>query len=107
MDPLQVDVLTDVAEQGTPTVSEFSLAQNYPNPFNPSTTISFSLAQPAHVRLDLYNQLGERVASLVDEHRAAGYHSVKLNGSTLASGVYYYRLHAGDFVATRKLLLLR
>ena len=103
--------------------SEFGLSQNYPNPFNPSTTIQFALAKESHVKFEIYNQLGERIATLVDETRQAGYYSEQFNATGLASGIYFYRLQArptdggqaGDpsagsghgFVATKKLLLLR
>ncbi len=106
-DPIQVDVLTGVAELSAPTVSEFSLAQNYPNPFNPSTTITFAIPKAVHVKLEVYDLLGERVASLVDEERTAGYHSSTFVANTLATGLYFYRLQAGDFIATKKLMLLR
>jgi len=85
----------------------YALAQNYPNPFNPTTTIQFSLAREARVNLALYNLIGQRIMTLIDEVRAPGSYSVELDASRLASGVYLYRLEAGNFVATRKLVLLR
>ena len=86
---------------------EFSLNQNYPNPFNPSTTITIALPHDAHVSLEVYNTLGQDVAQIVDGPMTAGYHSVVFDGSRLASGVYLYRMKAGDFVATKKLILLK
>jgi len=83
------------------------LQQNYPNPFNPSTTIKYKLPKSSEVRLSVYDMLGREVSVLVNEKRNAGVHEVKFDGSNLASGVYFYRLQAGDFVQTRKLLLLR
>jgi hypothetical protein len=88
-------------------VTAFSLAQNYPNPFNPSTTIRYGLPHRSIVSLVVYNILGQKVSSLVQEAQDAGYHEVRFDGNNLASGVYFYRLQAGSFVQTRKLLLLR
>ena len=87
--------------------SAFSLAQNYPNPFNPSTTISFSLTEPSRVRLDVFNVTGARVATLVDREMTAGEHSVAFNARGLSSGVYFYRLQAGDKTQMKKMILLR
>jgi predicted amidohydrolase len=85
----------------------FALEQNYPNPFNPSTTIKFGLPHNAHVTLRIYNVSGQGVATLVDQNKVAGIHTVQFNGSNLASGVYLYRLQAGNFTQTRKFTLLR
>jgi hypothetical protein len=82
------------------------LYQNYPNPFNPSTTIKYELPKPSVVRLNVYDMLGREVSVLVNERREAGVYEVKFDGSTLASGVYFYRLQAGNFVQTHKLSLL-
>jgi hypothetical protein len=81
--------------------------QNYPNPFNPSTTIKFEIPQSSVVRLSVFDMLGREVSVLVNERRDAGVHDVKFDGSNLASGVYLYRLTAGSFVETRKLVLVR
>jgi hypothetical protein len=86
---------------------EFGLGQNYPNPFNPSTTIRFELPKAAHVSLGVYDILGREVSVLVNERRDAGVHEVRFDGSNLASGVYFYRMQAGDFVDSKQLLLLR
>ena len=93
----------------------FELKQNYPNPFNPSTTIEFALPRPAFVTLKIYNLLGEEVASLISEQRMAGIHKFDWDARGLASGVYLYRLQAGDpshrsgqsFIQTRKLILIK
>ena len=86
---------------------EVLLKQNFPNPFNPSTTISYGLPQKANVSLVVYNTLGQAITTLVDREEEAGYHVAHFDGSTLASGVYFCRLTAGEFVRTSKLLLLR
>jgi len=86
---------------------QFELAQNYPNPFNPSTTISFALPKDSHVSLKLYDLLGREVQSLVDESLTAGYHQVTFDGSSLATGVYLYRMTSGSFTASKKLLLVK
>jgi hypothetical protein len=87
--------------------TQFSLMQNYPNPFNPSTTIKYDLPRASQVSLTVYDVLGREVSALVNDRRDAGVYEVKFDGSNLASGVYYYRLQAGSFVQTKKLLLLR
>ena len=86
---------------------KFALQQNYPNPFNPSTIINFSLAKSGQVTLSVYDILGQEVALLVNERTEAGVHEVKFNAGHLASGIYFYRLQAGSFVETKKLLLVR
>jgi hypothetical protein len=84
----------------------FALEQNYPNPFNPTTTITYGLPHRSQVSLMVYNTLGQQVAQLVSGEQEAGYHEVRFDASGLSSGVYFYRLIAGEFVQTRKLLLL-
>jgi hypothetical protein len=83
------------------------LHQNYPNPFNPSTTIKYALPKSMMVRLSVYDILGREVSVLVKERRDAGVHEVKFDGSNLASAVYVYRLQSGDFVQSKRLVLLR
>jgi len=85
----------------------FRLDQNYPNPFNPSTTIRYGLPVKSHVTLTVFNTLGQEVATLVQGEKEAGYHEVKFEAYGLSSGVYFYRLIAGNFVHTRGLLVIR
>lgn len=86
---------------------EFELQQNYPNPFNLSTEIRFVLPESAHVRLEIYNLTGQRLATLVNEQFEAGYHDISFDADNFASGVYLYRIHAGEFVQTRKMMLVK
>jgi hypothetical protein len=86
---------------------EIQLIGNYPNPFNPTTEISFSLSQASHVKLEIFNIMGQHIETLVDGYREVGVHSVIWDGSAVASGVYLYRLEAGDFVEAKKMMLLK
>ena len=88
-------------------IETFSLSQNFPNPFNPVTVIEYALPKSGDVSLTIYNLLGEEVTRLVSENQQAGYHKVNLDASSLVSGIYFYRLQAGDFVRTRKMVLLK
>ena len=85
----------------------FALEQNYPNPFNPSTTIQYDLPVAGFVTLKVFDVLGREVAVLVQEYLKAGQYNVTFNAEGLPSGVYLYRIQAGDFVATKRLLLLK
>jgi hypothetical protein len=100
-------VLNAVNERQGEVPQHFILSQNYPNPFNPSTTIKFELPKTSHVILTVCDVLGREVSVLVNEKREAGVHRVSFDGSNLASGVYFYRLQAGGFVQTKKMLILR
>jgi photosystem II stability/assembly factor-like uncharacterized protein len=90
-----------------PIATGFALDQNYPNPFNPSTTIRFGLPNRSQVTLTLFNTLGQQVAVLKEGEQGAGYHEVRFDGKNLPSGVYFYMIQAGEFVATKRLLLLQ
>ena len=88
-------------------VATYTLAQNYPNPFNPITKIYFGIPKPEHVKLDVYNTLGEQVTTLLNERMVQGQHSVSFDAHDLASGVYIYRLEAGDFFQTKKMVVIK
>jgi hypothetical protein len=97
---------TGVDEQWSQLPSRCALEQNYPNPFNPSTTIKYELPRSSMVELSVCDILGREVSVLVNERRDAGVHEVKFDAAGLSSGVYFYRLKAGEFVQTKKLLLV-
>ena len=86
---------------------EFSLSQNYPNPFNPSTTIKYAIPERAFVELKVYDILGSEVVSLINEEQDVGYYEIDFNAAKLSSGVYLYQLKAGEFIETKKMLLLK
>jgi hypothetical protein len=101
----RVNITSVTDANGIPT--DYVLYQNYPNPFNPSTTIRYDLPSSTHVTLKVYNTLGQEVATVVDETQEPGHRSAQFDASDLPSGVYLYRVQAGDFVQSKKLILLR
>lgn len=107
---LAQSTVVDVDDQGRVSVQQpntFRLNQNYPNPFNPSTTIAFDVAKESKVKLTVYNVIGQEVTTLVNDVRPVGEYKITWNASNLASGVYFYRLEAGGFVMTKKMLLIK
>jgi hypothetical protein len=104
---------SDVKREETANIPEdFSLSQNYPNPFNPSTVIEYSLPQSAHVTIEIYNLLGQKINILVNEDQKVGFYRLDWDGkdkqgNELASGVYFYRIQAGDFVKCKKMTMLK
>jgi PKD repeat protein len=85
----------------------YRLDQNFPNPFNPSTEIAFAIPEPMHVKLSVYNVVGQHVMTLVDGELPAGDHQVSFDGSSVGSGIYLYRLEAGDVVSTKKMIMIK
>jgi len=107
-DTLYIENTVDVEDQGTLlSPNSYNLAQNYPNPFNPTTTIQYSIPQHSNVTLKVYDILGNEVATLVNEEKGRGVYSVSFDASQLSSGIYLYRLQAGSFIETKKMILLR
>jgi hypothetical protein len=102
---LQTGNYTDVKKMELP--KAFALRQNYPNPFNPTTTIRFALPKTSNVQLEIYNILGQRVVTLVNEVREAGYYNELFNANNIASGVYFYRLQAEGYTNVKKLVVLK
>ncbi len=98
--------ITAVGNENT-LLNKFSLEQNYPNPFNPSTAIQYAISSIQFVSLKLYDVLGNEVASLINEEKPVGAYEIQIDGSKFSSGVYFYKLQAGNFIETKKMVLLR
>ncbi len=101
-----ISSITGIEDENTTHVG-YRLNQNYPNPFNPSTEISFSLAKSSFVIMEIYNSLGQKVAALINNKMNSGSYKVKFNASNLSSGIYYYKIQAGEFQSVKKMLLLQ
>src|SRR5690606_8604547 len=86
---------------------QYYLSQNYPNPFNPETIIKYQIPSAGRTTLKIYDLLGNDVATLVDEFQSTGRYEIKFNGSSLSSGIYFYRLQSDSFVETKKMILLK
>jgi len=100
------DIATSTEDESTLPKS-FGLKQNYPNPFNPVTNIRYTLSRSAEVNLVIHNLLGEEVTVIVNEIQSAGEYQAEWDASDFSSGIYFYRLVAGDLVQTKKMLLLK
>lgn len=98
---------TGIDDQNFNQPGDFNLYQNYPNPFNPATTIEFYIPNAGVVNLSIYNILGEQVKTLINEERPAGKHSIQFSANNLSGGIYFYKLQAGSFEETKKMILLK
>jgi hypothetical protein len=98
-------ILPETIEIGL--IRTFALSQNYPNPFNPATIINYQLPVESQVSLKVYDMLGNEVATLVNEIKTAGEHQIEFNAGSIASGIYFYRLQAGSFVETKRMMLMK
>ena len=98
---------TNIGEDHIRTISDFRLKQNYPNPFNPLTSIDFQIPNSEFVTLGIYNILGQKVATLVNEKKQSGSYNVKWDADKHAAGVYYYQLKAGEYLEVKKMVLLK
>jgi|GEM_PF-1206245 len=105
--PVTSDITNGVGDAKEVIPTEFALLQNYPNPFNPSTEITFTLSAQVRATLRIYDMLGREIATLLDDEKSPGKYTVKWDAGKNSSGVYFYRLIAGDFLQTRKLMLLK
>jgi len=106
-DPNWFGIVLSVEQTGNGVPAQYELGQNYPNPFNPSTKISFAIPTASVVTLKVFNVLGQEVATLVGETLNAGSYEVPFDASRLSSGMYMYRLEAGQFTATRKMVIVK
>lgn len=107
VDTIVVGNPTGVDDPPASIPEKFEVSQNYPNPFNARTAIEYSLPQDSHVRIVIFNLLGQNIETLVDQNKTAGIHQVVWNANDVPTGVYFYRLEAGDFTQTRKMLLAK
>jgi hypothetical protein len=98
---------TGITINGDEIPKTYSLSQNYPNPFNPTTNIKFGLPKASNVKIVVYNIKGQEVAVLLDEYKQAGTFTYMYNANGLASGIYFYRITAGDFTETKKMTLIK
>jgi photosystem II stability/assembly factor-like uncharacterized protein len=101
------EVITSIDNVKNIKPDQFELSQNYPNPFNPSTKIKYSIAKEGRVKLTIYNSIGRKVATLVDQNKPAGNYSVQFNKSNFASGIYLYRLESGNYSYVKKFMLIK
>jgi len=103
-----VNIFVSIAPEDDLIPKRFELSQNYPNPYNPVTRIKYAVPKPTHVRIEVYNVLGQRVKILLNENKLPGYYTVDFDASSLASGFYIYRLEAsGGFSAVRKMIVTK
>ena len=99
--------LTSVTKEVNHIIKDFALSQHYPNPFNPTCTINYSIVKEGNVKLTVYNSIGSKVATIVNEYKQPGNYSAHFNGSSLASGIYLYRLESGNYSAIKKFIVMK
>ncbi len=99
-------IITNVSESDI-VINKYSLSQNYPNPFNPVTNISYTLPKASKVKLEIYNLLGQQITMVINEYKPAGYHEVQLEATQLSSGIYMYRIQAGEFSQVKKMVVMK
>jgi len=104
-EPFRINFVVGVEESDI--ITDYKLTQNYPNPFNPTTTLKYQLPASSKVTLKVYDVLGNEVATLLNEEKEAGTYEVMFEASNYSSGVYFYRLQAGSFVETKKMVLMK
>jgi len=102
-----IDIVLSSKQITEPLPEDFILYQNYPNPFNPSTIIKYTVKEPAFISLKIYDVLGNKVATLLNEEKPAGEYEIRFSGNALTSGVYFYQLKAGNFIQTKKMVLIK
>jgi hypothetical protein len=102
----EIEAVTNIEDEFT-TPENFYLSQNYPNPFNPSTKIEFRIAESGFVNLIVYDVLGNEITTLVSENKTTGTYEVNWKAENIPSGVYFYKITTGNFIETKKMLLLR
>jgi hypothetical protein len=102
-----VEPITSIEDEKIGNVSQYFLDQNYPNPFNPSTKIKFLLPEMGFITIRVYDVLGNEIAILINEEKPAGSYEVVFDGRELTSGIYFYKIIAGSFTETKKMILLR
>jgi len=104
---LKAEILTGINQNNPNVLESFNLYQNFPNPFNPATTINYSIAKEGYVTLTVYDALGSKVATIVNEHKPSGNYSVQFNAGNLPSGIYMYKLESGNYSDAKKFILLK
>ena len=100
-------VITNTGYNSAAIPEKFTLLQNFPNPFNPSTNINYAIPKGSNVKLTVFNLLGQEIATIVNKFQNAGSYSIKFDAGNLTSGIYFYKLEAGDFVEVKKMCLIR
>ena len=101
------DEVTSIDNESSNLLNEFSLSQNYPNPFNPSTKISYSIPNQSYVSLKVFDVLGREVAVLVNKEQPYGNYEIEFDATILSSGIYFYRLTAGEYTAGKRMILMK